>query len=192
MALSPETLEAINALGDRIVAGLMQAGSRASVGGAPQMAALLTVREPLTGEAVPVDKDPEGGGIGLTVKGTAVVSLSTSPLPLREDGGIRKLAQQLLDTSSTLIFTADQDYTDVFILVSNVDGTSDRTFQLSHGSSLADSTMISNKNQNLTYTDPPSYFEGVGLKTGEKLYGLCSSASKVNVSVYGVPVATGA
>jgi hypothetical protein len=114
----------------------------------------------------------------------------TAPVGLRGDGGIRKLAGVLLGAGDTLIFTADQAYTDVMVICANVD-TVTRTFQLYHGT-VSDANIISNKNQQIVLTDPPPFFMGIGMANGSVLHGLCDSANKVAVAVYGAPVTAGA
>ena len=117
------------------------------------------------------------------------------PLECEPDGSLkirprvppmRRLASGTLAGSDTVIFTAQTDYDDVQIVVSLVD-TSARTFNLYHvesGGSVADNRALA-KAVNLAVNGPPLAYSNLGLTKGDTIRGLCSTADKANVVIYG-------
>jgi len=102
-------------------------------------------------------------------------------------GGQRRRAAVKLTAVDATVFTADRDYRNVQLLVANVDGVVDRTFQIHHvglGETATDANCISGLAMNLVRGDPPMTFTGLAMRKGEKINGLCSSANKVTVIVH--------
>ena len=110
------------------------------------------------------------------------------PVAIDERSGTR-LASVLLSDSSTLIFNATDNYTNMQITVSNNSGAA-RTFELHlwevGESASADDNLICTKGRSLTATGPSRQFNDLEMKSGQKLYGLCDSADGVTVLVTGV------
>lgn len=140
--------------------------------------------------------------ISADLRGQGQQTKKAVPIPINEDAlgipvalspagdRIIFLASKLLGTGSTTVFTAIDPYTDVGIWVCNVDAAVTRTFELHHvptGGSLADANCFSGVAHTLRLGDT-RLFRGFGLFAGDSIRGLCSSANKVNVMVYGVPV----
>ena len=101
------------------------------------------------------------------------------------------IGASLLDTSSTTVCTAIDPWTDVHVYVSNVDGSTTRTYKVGHvasGDSLADVATISGVACNLYVGRPPHHYWGLNLAVGDSIRGLCSSSNKVLCRVYGTPV----
>lgn len=101
----------------------------------------------------------------------------------------QRLAGVTLDSSTTTILAAQSDYTDVVIVLANVD-TAARTFTLYHvpsGGAAADSNTLG-KTVTLAVNGDPKVYEFIGLSKGEVLSGLCDSANKISATVYGVPL----
>ncbi len=123
-------------------------------------------------------------------------SLALQPVEATPDGRLKidvrparrqRLAGVVLAASETTILAAQSDFTDVVLVLSNVD-TAARTFTLYHvpsGGAAADANCIG-KTVTLAVNGDPKVYEFVGLSKGETLSGLCDSASKVAVTVYGV------
>jgi len=106
--------------------------------------------------------------------------------PPERDGN--KLNDVVLGATDTEVFTADKTYRKVSVLTCNNAG-ADVTFQLHHvmnGDSSTDTNLISTKGMTLRSDGPPLYHDQFELRAGESIRGLCSSASGVSVSIYGV------
>jgi hypothetical protein len=106
-----------------------------------------------------------------------------------DDRSGTKLAAVLLGATSTLIFSAADNYTKMQITVSNNSGVA-RTFELhlwEVGESADSNTnLICTKGRSLSATGPARQYVDLEMKTGQKLYGLCDSANGVTVLVTGV------
>lgn len=91
------------------------------------------------------------------------------------------LAQSLLGATDTLVYTADADYQDVSIYVTNLD-IAEVTCQISMGA-LDDAHSLV-KDYPLPLGDRYPIFLP-SLANGTVIRGLCSSASKVNIQIWG-------
>ena len=110
------------------------------------------------------------------------------PIAIDDRSGTR-LAAVLLEATSTLIFSATDNYTNMQITVSNNSGAA-RTFELHlwdiGESADSDTNLCCTKGRSLTATGPARQFDNLEMKSGQKLYGLCDSANAVTVLVTGV------
>lgn len=125
--------------------------------------------------------------VEVTSDGALKVSFVNPELPeirTRGDTGSILLASVLLGATSTTIFTAAANYRDVTLIFVNVDTVS-RTYQASHGT--LDDTHSVAKGVPLAVGDK-DYLFIPGMESGDVLRGLCDSANKVAVQVYGVNV----
>ena len=101
---------------------------------------------------------------------------------------VMRLAGATLAATTTTVYTANRDFDDVQLWIANVDTTA-RTVSVYHipnGGTLGVTNALC-----VTLTVPvgePISFTGIGLKAGEKIQGLCSSANAACVTVYGRPV----
>lgn len=99
------------------------------------------------------------------------------------------LAQVTLGATDTEVFTAQGNFNDCQLVISNNDS-SDRTFELHlvpYGGSSSDSNLIGTKGMTLRATGPAYSIWSFGLRNGQSIRGLCSSANKVTVYLDGVP-----
>lgn len=110
------------------------------------------------------------------------------PIAIDERSGT-KLAAVLLGATSTLIFSAADNYTKMQISVINNSGAA-RTFELhlwEVGESADSNTnLCCTKGRTLTAAGPARHFVDFEMKSGQKLYGLCDSANGVTVLLTGV------
>lgn len=110
--------------------------------------------------------------------------------------GAQYLCHVLLGSSSTLIFTATKNYADVRVFPANVDAAGAggmRLFTLYHlfqteGSTVGDINTRCKNRQLLQGASQEDMILIPGMGFGQTLYGLCDSANKVAVSVFGVPL----
>ena len=120
--------------------------------------------------------------IEVTPDGAVKLDVPTAP--------IFKLVSGLLTGSAAAVFTAKSRYTNVQIIVASVDNTASYTFTLYHltgTESAGDSTSIGKAVDMPAGCDPIAY-TGLGLEKGDVIQGLASTASKLNVTVYGTPL----
>lgn len=95
----------------------------------------------------------------------------------------------VLGTSETTVFTAQSTWKNVLVVVVNADTAQTRTFSLHHrilAAAAGDSNLIFPASTSLILGDGKT-LDGIGLLKGDIISGFCSSASKVNVFLYGVP-----
>ena len=127
--------------------------------------------------------DPKGNSVPVQLSSGAV-RVRTAPEKAR-----MTLAQVLLGATDTEVFTAQGNYRDCQIVISNNDS-SNRTFQLhlvQAGGSSSDTNLISTKGMTLTAAGPAFSMWDFGLRNGQAIRGLCSSANKVTVHLDGIP-----
>jgi len=106
-----------------------------------------------------------------------------------EEKGRMTLAQVLLGATDTEVYTAQGNFRKCQIVVGNVDS-SDRTFELhlvQPGGSSSDTNVIGTKGMTLKAAGPAYSLWEFGLRNGQMIRGLCSSASKVVVHLDGIP-----
>lgn len=129
---------------------------------------------------------------GVDARGNAVpVEISRGALRIRTgpEKGRLTLAQVTLGATDTEVFTAQGNYNDCQLVISNNDS-SDRTFQLHlvpAGGSSGDSNLIGTKGMTLRATGPAYSIWNFGLRNGQAIRGLCNSANKVTVYLDGIP-----
>ncbi len=151
-----EMLDAIRAL-----AGAVQ--PPASVG------AQLLAKDEATGETVPIPLDAE-----------------RKELPTAYRKSPRLLAQQLLDTGDTVVYTAPGTVRECQIYCVNVAG-SRVTFQLHNRRAAAADGNARIKGKPLRGAGGICWWDDLTLREGDIISGLCSSANGVNVEIYGEP-----
>ena len=101
----------------------------------------------------------------------------------------KPIANAVLGTGSTVVFTAQSVWKNIMILALNVDGAINQTFELHHrinGAAVADANMIFPKATSLVAGDGLT-LDGIGLLKGDIISGLCSTANKVSIYLYGIP-----
>lgn len=116
-------------------------------------------------------------------------------LPVVANRGRDKLefmARGLLAGTATTVFTCPtgESWTDIVIVAARTD-TTDRTFQLHYvplGGSQADSNIVMGAGSPLNAASPTQLMYGLGCQSGDFFSGLCSTASKVNITLWGVRV----
>lgn len=169
-ASGPNMAEVLAALLAFLKANSGQGQGAAGLQGQAQLAANLMVQSKQRKKSMALPYDENFGGLRmLNVFGKG---------SQRRGGG-------LLTGSNATIFTADQPYRDVVLVISNID-VADRTFQLNHvpaAASAGDSNALFKATT--IRAGFATRFELPGINTNETLQGLCSSASKVCVTVYG-------
>lgn len=129
MPLDPETMEMLRALAQE----LRGQGHAGSVAGSPMIAALLQGRNPLTGELIPLDLDPEGGGIKISAAGPVALSSVAGALQGIPHGGLVLTATKSLQfllggAGSTVVFCASyESWTADGVTPAEADGVSNGT-----------------------------------------------------------------
>ena len=121
------------------------------------------------------------------------------PVEMTPDGAIKisspdapifKLVSILLTGSNATLFAAKSRYTNLQIVVASVDNSAAYNFTLYHltgTESAGDSTALG-KNIDMPAGCDPIAFTDLGLERGDSIAGLASTASKINVTIYGTPL----